>query len=111
MAARGLRETRDIDMVVSQTLFEMCKKNGWQVKTFPNGVEGLHKDVFELFVSVKHIGYNPSFEYLIQQSEEIDGILFLKLSEILKFKQAYGREKDVQDIELIKKYLKTSNKS
>lgn len=106
MAVHNIRETYDIDMMVSPTLFEECKKNNWHVKKFPNGVEGLYKDVFELFTSVKHSNYNPTFEYLVQQSEEIDGILFLKLSEVLKFKKAYGREKDLRDIELIQQYLR-----
>jgi len=110
MAVRGIRKTRDIDMVVSPILFETCKHNDWKIKTFPNGVECLHKDVFELFVSVKHGDYNPSFEYLVQQSDEIDGILFLKLTEVLKFKQAYGREKDLRDIELIQQHLSSIQK-
>jgi len=110
MAVRGIRETRDIDMVVLPILFETCKHNGWKIKTFPNGVEGLYKDIFELFVIVKHGDYNPSFEYLVQQSDEIDGILFLKLTEVLKFKQAYGREKDLRDIELIQQHLSSIQK-
>jgi len=38
----------------------------------------------------------------------IDGIPFMNTEELIKFKMAFGREKDFKDIELIKEYIKNN---
>lgn len=41
-------------------------------------------------------------EEIISSATLIDGIPFMNLDELIKFKIALGREKDFEDIELIK---------
>jgi hypothetical protein len=43
---------------------------------------------------------------LINESEIIDDLPFVKLKEVLKWKKMRNKEKDKKDIELIKKFLK-----
>jgi hypothetical protein len=42
---------------------------------------------------------------LIRNAEIIDGVPFIKLDELIKFKKALGRDKDKKDVELIEQYL------
>lgn len=46
-----------------------------------------------------------SVEETIKSADIIDGIRFLNLELLKKFKQKLGREKDLKDIETIDKYL------
>ena len=39
-------------------------------------------------------------EELIRNAEVIDGVPFIRLNELIKFKNALGRDKDKKDIEL-----------
>lgn len=105
MAARGIKNTRDIDIVVTPDLFEKCKREGWRPKLKPNGEIGLQKGIVEVYLDVNCGDFNPTTEYLIQSSEIINGILFLNLKNVIRFKKEYGKEKDARDIGLIEKYL------
>lgn len=42
---------------------------------------------------------------MIRNAEIIEGVPFIRLSELIKFKMALGRDKDKKDIELIEQYL------
>ncbi len=54
--------------------------------------------------------YNPSLKELPETAEIVDGIPFASLEEVIKWKKAFGRDKDKRDVELIKKCLaKRSN--
>lgn len=53
-----------------------------------------------------HGNYKPDTENLIKSAEIISGVPFLTLQELMKFKKALGREKDLQDIKLMKQHLK-----
>jgi len=46
------------------------------------------------------------FKELILDSEIINGIWFLSLKQLIKFKKDYGRPKDLTDIKLIEDHLK-----
>lgn len=56
----------------------------------------------ELFMDVMHVE-NP--EEIIRNSELIQGHPFAKLDYILKWKKVMGREKDLNDVRLIEKYI------
>ncbi len=99
----GIRESRDIDIVCTQEVYEQFKiKRDWKEVTGKNGEKCLHKDNYSIGVGWDCTpGYNPTTEYLIKNAEIIDGVPFVKLEEIIKWKSIYGREKDLKDIELI----------
>ncbi len=46
---------------------------------------------------------------LIENAEIIDGLAFVRLEEVLKWKKSRNKEKDQKDIELIENYLKQEN--
>ncbi|HQK63568.1 MAG TPA: hypothetical protein PLF16_00285 [Candidatus Staskawiczbacteria bacterium] len=109
MAAREIRDFKDIDILVSEKLYDELIKKDWKVVEI-EGVGGkfkvLKKGIFEVNTTLWHGDYKPNTEDLIKKAEIICGMPFLPLPELIKFKTALGREKDQKDIELINNYLK-----
>jgi len=110
MAAHGLKEIQDVDIVVTSELFEKCKQEGWeQVSwTYPErlGQVYLKRGLVELYLDVSCGDFNPTLEELLQRTEYVEGIPFAALADILQFKKAYGRSKHLEDVLEIERYLK-----
>jgi len=107
MAARNIKETCDIDIVVTPDLFEHCKQEGWQEHLRPNGGPGLKKGMIEVYLDVNSGNFNPSFEELRNRAQIIDEIPFCSLEDVRRFKKEYNRDKDIKDINLIDNYLQS----
>jgi hypothetical protein len=105
LAAVGIREASDIDLMVSQEMFTELKKNGWVEVNKGSDNTPLVFDVFEAYSSWKFGSYNPSFENLFSSSTEVDSVHFASLQEVREWKVASGRPKDLIDIKLIDEYL------
>lgn len=106
LAAVGLREANDIDMLVSPEQFTAFEKAGW--KLVNKGVDDnpLAKGDFEVHQSWSFSSYNPTLEELLSRADYFDGIPFASLEDVRKWKAASGRPKDLADIQLIDDYLK-----
>ncbi len=104
MAVRGLRECRDIDLVVTEELFEEYKSaSGWELKD-AGGKEMLAKDGIEMAAD-----WGPGewdVEQLIEDADIIENLPFVRLAEVLRWKKLLKREKDLKDIEIIEDYFK-----
>ncbi|MCL4391964.1 hypothetical protein M1413_01400 [Patescibacteria group bacterium] len=104
MAVRGLRECRDIDLVVTDELFEEYKSaSGWELKD-AGGKEMLAKDGIEMAAD-----WGPGewdVEQLIEDADIIENLPFVRLAEVLRWKKLLKREKDLKDIEIIEDYFK-----
>lgn len=108
---RGSDEIDDIDLLVSEKVFENLKKIGWQSKTvfFDNrDCENLVSGIFEAgreYWDRENIDFftkNPD------RIDEFDGIRFQSLKEFYNRKKNWGRPKDLEDIDLVEAYFKTS---
>lgn len=111
MVARGIRDFKDIDILVTEDTFEqLSQEEEWKTSTGEDGRRVLKKDVFEVDRVLWCKDYQPDTNDLIKNSEVINGIPFLQLSELIKFKKTLSREKDLKDIELINEYLKSHPK-
>jgi len=111
MVMHDLKETKDIDIVVSAELFNSCIKDQWEKipYTYPDklGQIWLKKDDIELYLDVNHgEQFRPTLEELLSRAEYFGEIPFLSLNDLLKFKKSYNRPKDQNDIQLIEEYLK-----
>ncbi|MAF20075.1 MAG: hypothetical protein CMI55_00125 [Parcubacteria group bacterium] len=113
MCIRGLRECRDLDVIVTEDLFnEYSKKEGWETKKTEKSVY-LDNNGIEFW---KDWGpdWAPEGQWdiqtLIDEAEIIDGLPIVRLKEVLKWKSVLRREKDLKDLKLIEGYLK-SNKN
>ncbi len=110
LAGRGLKETRDIDLLVSRKLLaKLANDASWKVhpRIIPTEEAGLVRDdgiLVELYPTVGLI--DLPFEIIKASEEIIDGIPFANLSHILAIKEAYAREKDLVDVKRIQSYLK-----
>jgi hypothetical protein len=111
MVVKGLREFNDIDILVNEDVFEkLSKEPGWKLSKGEAGRKVLKKDIFEIDKIFWCKDYQPDTNELIKNAEMINGIPFLPLSELIKFKEQLGRRKDLQDIKLINSYLKINSK-
>jgi len=111
MSALGIREANDIDMSVTEELFSKLKQSGEWEESEKYGRPFLKKDIFDLNKSLGWEKYSITLEEANKSALFIEGIPFMNLNELIKFKTALGREKDFKDIELIKKYQKDNFKS
>lgn len=103
LAIAGLREAKDIDLLVSKEIFEKLKNNGWQeLLKSPNDKPLVH-DIFEAHDNWNFSSYSPTLEQLLASAIIIDEIPFASLEEVRRWKVASGRPKDLADIELIDK--------
>lgn len=103
---RNIRESRDLDVIVTEDLFEEYKnKLGWKLKDGPSGDKYLWNNRIELWKEWKPGQWD--IKQLIREAEIIDGLPFVKLKYILEWKKLSGREKDLKDIETIEKFLQT----
>jgi hypothetical protein len=104
LAIRGMRDNADIDIIVTDELWnELMEK---YPENFANGYE-------IKFGNISAINdWKPWFEdnnELISGADVIDGVRFVSLENVLKWKKALNREKDQKDIKILEDYLEKFN--
>jgi len=104
MTIRGLRDTTDIDLVVTPELFERLSASGWVSKPRPNGRPGLRSGCMEAYLEVNTRSFAPDIDWLIAHAEIQQGVPLVDLDTLLSWKKGYGREKDARDIELLESF-------
>lgn len=105
LGIRGLKDCRDIDIIVTEELWNEYKGKNWNVGIMPHGSQYLWNGEIELWKDWKP-GY-WKIQELIDEAEIIDGLPFVKLERVLESKKLRGNEKDFKDIEIIEKFLRT----
>jgi hypothetical protein len=103
MGIRGMRDCRDIDLIVTEDLWNALKDAGWEVRPKSDGSLRLVKDEIEVWRDWKPGEWDVN--RLIRDAEAINGLPFVRLESVLKWKRLLAREKDLHDIELIEKFL------
>jgi hypothetical protein len=108
MGIRGLKEPHDLDVIVTEDIFNDFKERsdfkGFKLGKKKSNNEYLEKDGIELYKN-----WHPGewdINKLIQEAEIIDDLPFVRLEEVLKWKKLKGRDKDVKDIESIENFIK-----
>ncbi|MBI4101191.1 hypothetical protein HY441_01805 [Candidatus Microgenomates bacterium] len=104
MAARGLKETADIDLVVSPKTYQGLKARGWQELRHGSSTYLMH-GVYEVFMDWDSPDEAPNLEELLRISEIVDGVAVVSLQRVLQWKKRINRPKDQADIKKIEKYL------
>lgn len=111
LAARELREASDLDIAVTDKL--------WQ-QLFDSGKYKIEERYGRLFLAehnsedidiIKQLNweaYTTTVEEAITTADIIQGFPFLSISETIKFKTALGREKDFRDIKMLEDYLRNN---
>jgi hypothetical protein len=104
----GIRRANDIDLSVTKELHQKLRETGKWEEYENYGKIFLKKDVFEINGELNWDKYKTTTEEVIKTAFLIDGIPFMNTEELIKFKMAFGREKDFKDIELIKEYIENN---
>ena len=100
-----IREANDIDMFVTTDVLQTLKQRGWlRVYKGPRD-EPYTYDVYEAHDTWNFSPYSPSLEHLLETADVIDGIPFASLKEVRKWKSESVGAKNLNDVELIDKYI------
>ena len=103
--ALNLRESSDIDLVVSEELFVRLRQaDGWQAEV-KYGETVLTKGDAEVWLSWGSRG-TPNFKQLYEQGVSIDGVRFVDPVFLLNWKKDRASDKDLRDVKLLEEYLK-----
>lgn len=118
MEAYGIRPAKDIDIVVTEDLFDDLKKQGWVMceceKCKDKWAHGsrdriLKGDGVDILSEYSWYGkYYKGTEELIREAVIIDGVPYVQLEELVTWKKAANREKDQKDVKLIEEFLRAS---
>lgn len=107
LAARNIREAKDLDIIVSESLWVKLSEHYPIVSKF--SVNRIVLDNPDIEILGQGSAFRDpeiaSVEQMIQTADIINGHPFLSLNLLKKFKQKLGREKDLKDIGLIDQYL------
>ena len=101
LALHDLRDTEDIDLVVSDALFAELKSRGWRLKTRPNGKPGLKYGIIEAYLDVNCASYERGTDSLLKHAQNLHGVPTIDLQTLANFKAGYTRAKDLEDLALL----------
>lgn len=107
LAAVGIRESQDIDLLISPELDAALYKKGWQRIEKAGDDKQLAYGDFDTHTTWRIGAYDPTLAQLLQTALIIDGVPFGALEEVRKWKTELRRSKDLADIQLIDAYLGT----
>jgi predicted nucleotidyltransferase len=99
--AYGLRESRDVDLVVSKELYEKCRDElGYALHSKHTSNDHLEKDDVEVWLDWG----NTLFEAHRDMAVTVDGVMFVNPQFLSAWKRSRGTEKDLKDVELLDEY-------
>ena len=104
MDALGLRDSQDIDVIVSQELFEELRRRG-RKRSIEHDEEVLKYSDAEAWTTFPHDGKALTLESLLHDSVQIEEVMFVSPEFLLRWKQGKRRPKDIQDIQLLEEHL------
>ena len=104
LAARGIRSTNDIDIIVTRKLFrELAADKSWESVELRDLHSSLKRAEYEIFHT-----WGPGawdIDALIKDADIIDGVPYVELRSVLEWKRLRDSAKDRHDVMLIQKYL------
>lgn len=106
LAIRNLRDAGDIDIIVTQKLWEQLaikypQTNKETVKGSVTSINIGHLEIYHDWLNL-----TPKITELIETADIINDLPFVKLEYVVEWKKFMGRDKDKNDLKLIDKYLK-----
>jgi hypothetical protein len=102
LGALNIRESNDIDLVVTEDVYQDIKKRGWKQGLWGKDVV-FQQDVFD----IANDWYGEKTADLLRHAQIIDGVPYLSLDDVYEWKKTKGRKKDLRDLELIDEYRRT----
>lgn len=110
LRALNLRESKDIDVVVTGEKYRELSDSGRFKKEQNHGREVLTDNLFEIVTSLTVIGKTWKFDDLLSHSIIIGGVRYNTVQFLLDAKRRWiadgeGRQKDIDDVKLMENYL------
>ena len=105
MAQLGLRAAKDVDIAVTPDLYATLRASGQWEEAERYGKIFLKKDAVEINPPLDWESNATTAEAAIASATIIDGVPFMNLNDLVKFKRGLGRAKDLADIVMIEAYL------
>lgn len=110
LQALKIRKSKDIDLVVTQATYSSLKKTGKFTISINHGREILKDGLFEIGTNWRVLDKNYEFENFTNESIIIDNVRYITLDFLYRAKRSWLRQKDVrqkdiEDVRLIGKYL------
>ena len=102
LAVRGIRDSRDLDIIAKRFLWNKLIKKFPVKKYFSKE----YIDMGEIEIWKDWMPLTDNVDALIDDADIIEGIRFVKLKDIINLKKIQNREKDIKDIQLIEQYQK-----
>lgn len=101
LAARGIREAQDVDVVVKKELWEeLVLKYPQHFSDIP---PSLRFGPIEIFREWR--GLTPHIDEMVDTAEFFEGLPVVRTEFLIAFKKELGRPKDLRDLELLASYL------
>jgi hypothetical protein len=111
--ALKIRESNDIDVVVSPEKYQSLALDKRFKKEMKRGREILVSDLLEIMTNWTVLGKTWTFDNLQEHSIVIDGVRYNTVQFLFNVKRSWlgdtdVRQKDIDDIKLMEDYLKTT---
>lgn len=101
----NIREAKDIDLLVTPELFIELQKNGWVKNSkYPTTIDNQDQTVGAK-QTLDFMKQNYSLKEALPLAYWYEKIPFINLEMLIDAKTQLGREKDLNDIQLIQEYL------
>ncbi len=110
LSALNLRQSKDIDVVVTEEKYKELSDNSRFRKEKNHGREILNDGLFEIGTSWIVVGKTWKFDDLLNHSTIIDGVRYNTVEFLLDAKRRWiadgeGRQKDIDDVKLMEQHL------
>ncbi len=108
--ALGIRDSKDIDVVVTEDKYNKLSESDRFRKEQNHGCEVLTDDLFEIRTIWNVVGKTWRFNDLLSHSMIINGVRYITIEFLLDVKRCWlkdrdVRKKDVDDVRLMENYL------
>ena len=100
LVLRGLKsKNEDLDVLVKDNLWNKLKVD------YPNNINGDYIDIDGVSFTHKSTEFFESMDNIMEKTDIIDGYHVMNLEETVKWKEKTGKQKHMEDANLIKSYL------
>jgi hypothetical protein len=103
MSVRGLKEAIDLHIIVKKDIWNILDRKFMARNNFGAIILGNIEVVRDM------LPWFDDLDALIDSADIIDGIRYVKLENVLKWKKEMKREKDKNDIKIIEEFLKNNH--
>jgi hypothetical protein len=100
----GMRQSDDIDLLVTRELFDVFSKNSDWKPLEKHGSQFLKNDSLNAEMNYQFSGLSyDETQNLIKNGTDISGVRFISVKDTIKWKRDLAREIDLADIEMLEK--------